>query len=164
MPRGREARGPLEVWRITSARYAERAFDGEGARLYGGHWNHPGAPMVYASQTLSLCALEYFVHLEPELAPKGLVAIHAKIPADLRIRRLDVEDLPPDWRTYPAPDTLKDLETAWVRSAETAILAVPSAVIPQELNYLINPGHPDFVRIRLSSAEPFAFDPRMWKG
>lgn len=163
MPGGREIRTPLEVWRITSERYAERAFDGEGARLYGGRWNHPGTPVVYVSHTLSLCALEYLVHLEPELAPKDLVAIRAKIPTDVRIRRVEVSELPPGWRTYPAPDSLRDLGTAWGRSAETAILAVPSAIIPQELNYMLNPGHPDFGRIRLDPAEPFAFDPRLWK-
>jgi RES domain-containing protein len=163
MPRGREAKAPLEVWRITSARYEERAFDGEGARLYGGRWNHPGTAAIYASHTLSLCALEYFVHLEPELAPKDLVTIRAEIPADLRITRFKISDLPSDWRVYPAPDGLKDLGTAWARSAETAVLAVPSAIIPYESNYLINPGHSEFSRIRLHLAEPFAFDPRMWK-
>ena len=161
--RSKAKRAPLEVWRITSARYAEQAFDGEGARLYGGRWNHPGTPVVYTSHTLALCALEYFVNLEPELAPKDLVAIRADIPADVRVATLEVPDLPPDWRVYPAPDSLKDLGTAWVRSSETTVLAIPSAVIPPERNYLINPAHPDFGRIRLHAAEPFAFDPRLWK-
>jgi RES domain-containing protein len=155
---------PLRVWRITSTRYAERAFDGEGARLYGGRWNHPGTAIVYTAQTLSLCALELFVHLEPELAPKGLVAIPAEIPADVRMGSLEIADLPVDWRTYPAPDSLKDLGTAWARGDETVALSVPSSIIPHERNYLINPAHPDFSRIRILPAEPFAFDPRMWKG
>jgi RES domain-containing protein len=164
MLRGSKVEGaPLEVWRITSARYAERAFDGEGARLYGGRWNQPGTPVVYTSHSLALCALEYFVNLEPELAPKDLVAIQADIPVDVKIASLEIPDLPPDWRVYPAPDSLKDLGTAWARSAETAILSVPSAVIPHERNYLINPVHPAFGRVRLQAAEPFTFDPRMWK-
>jgi len=154
---------PLQVWRITSAPYAERAFDGEGARLYGGRWNHPGTAIVYAAHTLSLCALEYFVHLEPELAPKRLVAIPAEIPADVRMGSLEVQDLPADWRSYPAPDSLKDLGTAWARRGETVVLSVPSSIIPHERNYLINPAHPDFIRIRTLAAEPFAFDPRMWQ-
>lgn len=152
-----------EVWRITTARHAERAFDGEGARLYGGRWNHSGTPLVYTSWTLSLCALEYFVHLEPAMAPRSLVAIRAEIPADLRIESLEPSELPPDWRTYPAPDSLKDLGTAWARKQEAAALSVPSAVIPHERNVLLNPAHPDFGRIRIHPAEPFAFDPRMWK-
>lgn len=158
--RGGEA---LLVWRITTARHAERAFDGEGARLYGGRWNHSGTPLVYTSLTLSLCALEYFVHLDPGLAPRSLVAIRAEIPADLRIGSLDARELPPDWRVYPAPDSLKDLGTAWARGREAAVLSVPSAIIPRERNVLLNPAHPDFGRLRIHPAEPFAFDPRMWK-
>lgn len=122
--------------------------------------------MVYTSQTLSLCALEYFVHLEPDLAPRELVAVEAEIPEDLRIAAiagLEAADLPPEWRTYPAPDSLKDLGTAWVREGETAVLSVPSSIIPHERNILINPGHPEAGRIRVEPAEPFAFDPRMWK-
>ena len=119
--------------------------------------------MVYTSQTLSLCALEYFVHLEPDLAPRELVAVEAEIPEDLRIACLEAADLPPEWRTYPAPDSLKDLGTAWVREGETAVLSVPSSIIPRERNILINPGHPEAGRIRVEPAEPFAFDPRMWK-
>ena len=161
MPRrGGEA---LQVWRITTARHAERAFDGEGARLYGGRWNHSGTPLVYTSLTLSLCALEYFVHLEPALAPRSLVAIRVELPAGLRIGSLDVRGLPSDWRVYPAPDRLKDLGTAWARGKETAALFVPSAIIPHERNVLLNPVHPDFGRIRIHPAEPFALDPRMWK-
>ena len=158
--RGAEA---LRVWRITTARHAERAFDGEGARLYGGRWNHSGTPLVYTSWMLSLCALEYFVHLEPAMTPRSLVAIQAEIPADLRIELLEASDLPSDWRTYPAPDSLKDLGTAWARGKKAVALSVPSAVIPHERNVLLNPAHPEFARIRIHPAEPFAFDPRMWK-
>src|SRR6476659_3221266 len=96
------------VWRITSTRHAGRAFDGEGARLYGGRWNRPGVPVVYCSATLSLAALEYFVHLEPGLAP-SLVTLAAEIPASLAVEIWDIESLPADWRSYPAPERLKDL-------------------------------------------------------
>jgi RES domain-containing protein len=150
------------VWRITSSRHAGHAFDGEGARLYGGRWNRPGVPVVYCSTTLSLAALEYFVHLEPGLAP-SLVTIAAEIPASLAAEVRDVKSLPSDWRSYPAPEKLKDLGTDWARSRRTAVLYVPSAVIPHEQNVLLNPLHPDFPKIRLCEAEPFSFDPRMWK-
>jgi RES domain-containing protein len=151
------------VWRITSARFADSAFDGEGARRYGGRWNHPGTALVYCSATLSLAALEYFVHLEPELAPDGLVAVAAEIPAAVAVELLEVAVLPADWRAYPAPDRLRDLGSGWVRGGRTAVLSVPSSVIPHERNLLLNPAHPDFARIRRRDAEPFSFDPRMWK-
>jgi RES domain-containing protein len=76
---------------------------------------------------------------------------------------LRYRDLPPDWRTYPAPDRLKDLGTAWIRDGRTVALVVPSAIIPREHNVLLNPVHPDFPRIRIGPASPFAFDPRLWK-
>jgi RES domain-containing protein len=151
------------AWRLTLARYGKRAFDGEGARLYGGRWNHPGTAIVYCSLTLSLAALEYFVHVEPELAPPSLVAVAADLPAGLEVETLEIEALPANWRTYPAPERLRDLGTGWARSGRTAALQVPSSVIPHEMNVLLNPAHPDFAAIRLRAAEPFAFDPRMWK-
>ena len=151
------------VWRLTTARYGGRAFDGEGARLYGGRWNYPGTALVYCSLTLSLAALEYFVHVEPELAPPSLVAVAADIPAGLEVETLEIEALPANWRAYPAPERLRDLGTGWVRSRRTAALQVPSSVIPHEMNVLLNPSHPDFPRIQIRKAEPFAFDPRMWK-
>ncbi len=151
------------VWRLASARYSDHAFDGEGARLYGGRWNHPGTTMVYCSSTLALAALEFFVHLEPELAPPDLVAVAADLPAGLDVEALEVEALPANWRTYPAPERLRDLGNGWVRSGRTAVLQVPSSVISHEMNVLLNPAHPDFARIHIRAAEPFSFDPRMWK-
>lgn len=151
------------VWRLTLGRYAGHAFDGEGARLYGGRWNHPGTALVYCSTTLSLAALEYFVNLEPFLAPGDLVAIPAEIPPDVSRSELDAALLPPDWRSYPAPERLQDLGTGWVRSGDSAVLLVPSAVIPRERNILLNPVHPDFLKIRIGPPEPFSYDPRMWK-
>ena len=155
--------GGRTVWRITSGRYGDRAFDGEGARLYGGRWNQPGTAVVYCSWTLSLAAQEYFVHLEPDLAPTDLVAVAADLPSGLAVESLEVEALPRDWRTYPAPERLKDLGTGWVRSGRSAVLQVPSSVIPHEMNVLLNPTHPEFAKIHIRAAEPFSFDPRMWR-
>lgn len=157
------ARPVRRVWRLTSVRHAERAFTGEGARLYGGRWNHAGTSLVYTSDTLSLAALEYFVHLEPDLAPDHLAARAAEIPDDIRIPILSLADLPAHWRTYPAPERLKELGTGWARSRVSVALSVPSAVLPQERNILLNPLHPDFARLRLLPPEDFSFDPRMWK-
>jgi RES domain-containing protein len=158
-----EARPPRAAWRITTARWGHRMFDGEGARLYGGRWNPRGIPVVYASETLSLAALEYFVHLEPELAPPGLLCAAAEIPSGLRSQTLAPAELPAGWREYPAGEPLQELGAAWVREGRSAVLYVPSAVIPHERNVLLNPAHPDFRRLRLRPPEPFSFDPRMWK-
>lgn len=153
--------GSLVVWRLAKSPHA--SLRGEGARLYGGRWNHPGVRVAYASATLSLAALEYFVHLDTDLAPPGLVSLRVEIPEGLRRETIEVADLPKSWRTYPAPETLQDLGTEWVRRGESALLSVPSAVVPEERNYLLNPEHSEFSRIRLGSPRPFDFDPRMWK-
>lgn len=152
----------MTVWRLCSRAHA--AFDGEGARLAGGRWNQKGTAIVYASATLSLAAQEYFVHLDPAEVPKDLVAVSADIPEGVRIKSLAVAGLPKKWREYPAPASLAAIGTAWARSLETAVLEVPSVVIPQEKNYLLNPAHPDFGRIARGRPVPFSFDPRMWKG
>lgn len=151
----------MRVWRICSRRY--RRFDGEGARLYGGRWNYAGTSIVYTSGSLSLAALELFVHVDTDLAPDGLVAIPVDIPEDVTVGTVDIAKLPRNWRAFPAPEALKDIATAWVKESSTAVLAVPSAVIPSEQNYLLNPRHPDFRRIRIQKAITFEFDPRLWK-
>jgi RES domain-containing protein len=119
--------------------------------------------VVYTSATLSLAALEYFVHLDPVDAPGDLVAIRAEIPETLARTEIRAEALPASWRAYPAPPELAELGTSWARARATAVLVVPSAVVPQERNVLLNPAHPDFRRIRPGKPEAFSFDPRMWR-
>lgn len=153
----------MRVWRIILKLHLSQAFDGEGARQFGGRWNRLGTRVVYASATLSLAALEFFVNLDRDTEPDQLVAISADTPDDMRIEYIEVSDLPKNWRSYPVTEELQDLGTAWVASASTAMLVVPSAVIPEERNYLLSPAHPDFKRFRLNKPEAFHFDPRRWK-
>ena len=152
---------PLAAWRICKRRHAE--LDGEGARLYGGRWNRPGTRVVYTSGSLSLAALEHFVNLDTDLAPDDLVSVRVEIPAALGMETVRRRSLPADWRSYPAPLALQALGTEWAERRETAILAVPSAVVPEEWNYLLNPAHADFPQVAAGDPEPFSFDPRMWK-
>jgi len=147
---------------MVQARLAEEAFSGEGARRYGGRWNHPGTRMVYTAGSASLAALELLVHLE---APH-LLAAYVQIPVDFGdelCERMDLARLPADWTASPAPTSTKDLGTAWVRAGTAAVLVVPSALVPQESLFLLNPQHPDFPRIRTGRAAAFAFDRRMVK-
>jgi RES domain-containing protein len=112
---------------------------------------------------LALAALETLVHLEMEEAPSTLVAVPADIPEDVPITRVKPGELAPNWRTIPSPEDLAELGTRWLRARNTLVLAVPSAIIPRELNYLLNPLHPHFKRVRIGRPEPFFFDPRLWK-
>jgi RES domain-containing protein len=119
--------------------------------------------VVYTAGTLSLAALELFVHLDVDDVAADLAARPAEIPEEVPIARLGPAHLPPGWRAYPAPEAVTELGMRWIEDAVAAVLAVPSAVIPRETNYLLNPRHPDFKKIRPGAAEPFSFDPRMWK-
>lgn len=149
----------LRVWRLTTARHAGDAFSGEGARLYGGRWNHKGVPLVYVSATLSLAMLEMLVQ-DPPLAAH-YVARPADIPALLPMQRLTPADLPADWRLASGRPALQRAGSDWATHAASAVLAVPSAVIPDEFNYLLNPLHPDFRRIGTGAAQSLDTDLRL---
>jgi RES domain-containing protein len=149
------------VWRI--ARRGQAALDGEGARLYGSRWTPRGLRAVFASATLSLAALERFIHTDPDLEPPDLVAIGIESRPNLRVSSVALSDLPRNWREYPAPSALASIGERWLRAATTAALSVPSVVIPRERNFIFNPAHAEFDTLRVESSEPFAFDPRMWK-
>lgn len=153
----------VRAWRLVKAARADTAFDGEGARRYGGRWNARGTPMVYLGGTLSLAALEVFVHLTAEDARLRFVAMAVDIPDGVTIEDLDPKALPRDWRSEPPPAACQALGSAWVNTGESAVLRVPSVIVPLESNYLVNPRHPDFRRIRIGDPQPFGFDTRMWK-
>lgn len=152
----------MRVWRIVPKRRYSQAFTGEGARLYGGRWNPPGIRVVYSSATLSLAALEYFVHVSKETRPDDLVSISLEIQKNVRMEHISESKLPSNWRSYPAMDELKEIGRKWIKNGATAILTVPSAVIPQELNYLINPDHADFKKMKVGKPVPFNLDERMF--
>ena len=149
----------LTVWRLVTARFTTSAFSGDGARLYGGRWNRKGVPLVYAAATQSLAMLEMLVQDEPLRA--RYVMIEARIPKGVQIDWIKVVDLPTDWRNIAAREKLQAIGTEWARKRSAAVLAVPSAVIPAELNYLLNPLHPDFRRIRVGKPERFETDLRL---
>lgn len=154
----------MRVWRISKANYAQQAFTGMGAKLVGGRWNFPGEAVVYTSASLALAALETYVHLPSALnLPRNLVAVAAEIPDTLPREVIKVGALPRNWKASPAPDELKLLGSAWLKRNQTAILELPSVIIPDEANYLLNPAHPDFQQITIGQPQPFLYDPRMKK-
>jgi RES domain-containing protein len=153
------AAAPLQVWRLTTARHAATAFTGDGARRYGGRWNPKGRAVVYTAGSLSLAMLEMLVQDQPLRA--RYVAIPVEIPADLAVRHIHAADLPPDWREPAGRDALRRLGAHWLARQETAVLAVPSAVIPIETNYLLNPAHADFGRIAIGEPAALVTDLRL---
>jgi RES domain-containing protein len=145
------------VYRIGSSRHP--ANDGKGASLYPGRWNHEGTPVVYCAESRCCCALEVLVNAD-ELAD-DYISISIEIPDDLGLMSMEVADLPAGWDANPSIDATRDIGSSWAMSQSTPVFSVPSAVIPRERNYILNPAHPDFARIHFSSPEPFYFDDRL---
>jgi RES domain-containing protein len=147
------------VWRITTARFADSAFSGEGARLFGGRWNRKGLPLVYTAESRSLALLEMLVQDDPLRA--RYVLIPARIPADVSQTTLNVADLPEDWRSLSERDALQTIGNAWIQGGAHCVLSVPSAVVPAERSFLINPAHPDFIKIVIDPPEALETDMRL---
>ena len=149
------------AYRLVKARHADAAFHGEGARRFGGLWNSKGRPCVYVASSESLATLEVLVHLGQRQPLRGYALFHVRIPA-ASILYLDAAALPANWRDPLPPAETAEIGDAWLTGAQSLALAVPSVVVPREVNYMLNPGHPEFAKV-VTGAErgPFAFDERL---
>jgi len=151
----------MRVWRLCKRKYSADAWSGEGARLAGGRWNHPGVAAVYTAESRALAVLEHRVHTDRPVP--DLVFVSADLPDDVAVTTLEVADLPQNWTDYPAPTVLQDLGTQWIRERTTVALRVPSAVLAGDRNVVLNPSHPNFARIQFGPTEPFAYDARLFR-
>ena len=149
-------------WRIVKAARVADAFSGEGAHRAGGRWNHPGTAMVYTAGSLALAALEVLVHLDGPQLLQSYVQIPVEFSGSL-CRSLDLDSLPDNWSDNPAPDWTRSAGAEWVSSHESVVLAVPSAVVPDEFVYLLNPRHNEFSALRKGEPASFHFVPRLVK-
>lgn len=148
----------MRVYRIGNRNYARDLF-GEGARLHGGRWNHMGIPCLYSSGTRSLCVLELSVNVSLGAGLRNLSMTEIEIPDD--ILELSVHVLPVNWHILPAPNVSKDYGTDLLNQQSHAVIKIPSAVIPEEFNYLVNPGHPLARKCRVIKVNDFTFDTRI---
>ena len=150
----------MRAFRIVKKKHVLTAFTGEGARAYGGRWNHPGIPMVYAAHTRALAALESLAHFGGAERRLAFVTFEIEIPDRLAIH-VEPAALPRGWRNEePSPST-QGLGSEWQQSGRSVALVVPSVLVPQEFCVLLNPEHPDTDKILVSYPEPFAFDARL---
>jgi RES domain-containing protein len=138
-----------------------RDLSGTGAKLYGGRWNHRGTAVVYTSETRALATVEFLVHVSLSNAPSGLMTATIEIPDSIAPEDVSRGSLPRGWRDYPPPRQVADLGTQWAKSGKSLLLRVPSAVVEQEYNILINPLHSDMRHVKLQRVEPFEFDKRL---
>lgn len=152
------------VYRICKTKYAATAFDGEGAFRFGGRWNSRGTRIVYAAGSLALAALEMLVHLGDDEMLLKYSFIAAEVPTDLILKVEDFTALPANWNDSPAPLAVQQIGDDWARSLASAVLEVPTSIVPLEKNYLLNPAHPDWSKIDLGAPQEFVFDERLKKG
>ena len=149
----------IVVWRIVKRKYEATAFDGEGASKYGGRWNSPGKRLVYTAGSKSLALLELLVYID-----SSVLSSYVVIPvtfSDALLSQVDILSLPPDWKGHPAPVELREMGDRWLEYFGSAVLRVPSAIVPDESNYLINPDHSDFSSVEIGEPVPFEIDLRL---
>jgi len=150
------------IWRLTPQRHAQEAFTGEGAALFGGRWNLPDIPLVYCAESRSLAALEVLANIRDPGVHFAMPWV--TIPAELSAELIEKPGkLPENWRANPYSLETQRFGTEWVQARRSVALRVPSVVVPGEFNYLLNPAHPQFTKVKIGKPEPFAFDPRLAK-
>jgi RES domain-containing protein len=151
----------VQVFRIAKTQHI-RDLSGTGAMLYGGRWNHKNIPVLYAAENRSLAALEFLVHVSLlPILPSHLSIACLDIPDGIIAERISAAGLPNHWRDYPAPPELANLGSEWAISMRSLLLRVPSVVVVDEFNILVNPKHPDIKRVTISSVEGFTLDQRL---
>ena len=154
------------VWRIATATpsYAAEDLTGEGARRTGGRWNSPGMAVVYTSSTIALAVLETVVHLSSSGLPLKRYLIRIDIPDNLWAGREEVDpsNAIPDWDALPAGSASAGFGDTWLRAQRSAVLTVPSVVVPEEKNVLINPMHPDARHVTAQAQRRWTYDPRLF--
>ncbi|HEB01795.1 MAG TPA: RES domain-containing protein [Nitrospirae bacterium] len=148
-------------YRIVFARFEKYAFSGEGARFCAGRWNHKGTAIVYASETRALAALELLNRLDTKSKYEDFILFTAEIPDDLYINRIAVDELPDGWNQIPENTMYRGIGSSWVDSDSSVALFVPSVIMPEEYNILINTQHDDYGKINIVSKRDFKFDERI---
>ncbi|HWH40368.1 MAG TPA: RES family NAD+ phosphorylase [Usitatibacter sp.] len=150
----------MRAYRIVKKRHVLSAFSGEGAKAFGGRWNRPGIPMLYAAVSRALAALEALAHFQGAERHIELMVFEIEIP-DPILQRVDESSLPPGWRTPDPQAATQDLGSEWQLEMHSVALLVPSVLIPAEHCVLLNPEHPDASRVMIAYPAAFAFDGRL---
>jgi RES domain-containing protein len=152
----------VSAWRIVKTKHVAAAFSGEGARKAGGRWNSPGTAVVYTSDSASLAMLEMLVHLQSQDLLKRYVLFEVKFDESL-VEAVDPKTLPKTWRKSPPPLAVQRVGDIWIASGRSAVLRIPSVIVPSQWSYLLNPAHPDFASLVIGPRQPARFDQRLLK-
>ena len=152
----------MRIFRLTKAKYQDTAFTGFGALRSAGRWHRAGVPVVYASDTPAGALLEVIAHTEaPSLLTHAYALFMIDFERDRHLLVLEPAVRPDDWRRLAWPRSTQRIGTRWFEDQDSVILQVPSAIVPQQHNYLINPQHPHFQELKIEGPAPFEIDPRL---
>jgi RES domain-containing protein len=149
----------MQIYRLVRARYLAD-FSGEGAAIMGNRWNSKGTKMIYCAANRSLAMAEVAVHLSLNNLPKDYLMMEIEVPSDVRIDELN--SLPDNWHAFPATSATKLIGDQFILQDVSCLLKVPSAIVHKDYNFLINPNHKEFTKIRILDTYPFPFDLRLF--
>jgi RES domain-containing protein len=147
------------VYRLTSGEFIND-LSGTGAKLYGGRWNSPGLPALYTTEHISMAVLEILVHVKSYKRPLDYHLVTINLPENAQATSIEQQKLKASWKDDIAYAQFMGDE--FLRTKQSLVLKVPSAIIEQENNFIINPAHPDASRIRIQSSKVFIFDKRLY--
>jgi RES domain-containing protein len=147
----------MVLYRVVKYNYAD--LSGTGARLYGGRWNSEGRPMVYLASSRSLAVLEALAHLSPTNIPDDYCIMTIEAPDNFAA--LDIKTLPENWQDFPEQNSLKQIGNNFLKENNKLLFKVPSAIVKEEYNYLLNPLHTDADKVKIINKQPFSFDARL---
>lgn len=150
------------VFRLSRKKYAG-ALSGKGAALSGNRWNSKGVEMIYCADSRALAMAEVVVHLPFYLLPQDFEMLEISIPEPLKIKTVSLEELPVIWNRFPHHPKTQSIGDNFIKTNEYAVLKVPSAVVQGDFNFLLNPFHKHFKRIKIKSQSPFIFDSRFFE-
>lgn len=151
----------MYVYRLAKRKYDP--LNGEGAKLFGQRWNSVGRAVVYTAHSLSLALLEQFVRIDPDNIPDDFVSAKIEIPDTVSFEIIEYTQFPRNWRSIECSSWFRNQGDAWLDRIGSSVLVVPSVIIPEEKNYLINPLHPQFKEIKVLEKNDFSLDLRLFR-
>jgi len=149
------------VFRLSKLKFASD-LSGKGAEKSGGRWNSKGTALVYTSESRALCTTEIAVHTPLGNLPADYRLISIEIPDDIPLKELAISELPEGWNSIPHSQSTRAIGDKFVTDNKFLVLKVPSVVVPGEYNYLLNPNHKEFTKVKIKTIEPFNFDERLF--
>ncbi|HWH61850.1 MAG TPA: RES family NAD+ phosphorylase [Ginsengibacter sp.] len=151
----------MKVYRIGWTKHADD-LSGEGSKLFGGRWNHKGIPCIYTSESRALALLEYSVNVNIDEIPRALSCVTIEIP-NRSIKLISENKLPGNWKNFPAPSDTKDLGSKLLSALKVTVIKIPSSIIKEEFNYLLNPLHAPNKNFKVVDIKDFIYDVRIKK-